>query len=267
MRVKSLILSPIYKTVKTGKPRQGIYYLFMLTALAGIAVFVSAWNSWLQGKEKMLLSFSFLLIFLVGLLFLFYLFVKLLSEVNDSKTHEDQPDKDSLPPTASQKNDGLSPRDSSADLLKGAFGKPDIKSIGEKILKNLAQEFEIVQGTIFVLNPESGLFTYASSYACTFETPPPDFASGEGINGQAAADQRMITIPNLPDSYKPVFSGLGKGKARYLYVIPLVSEKITQGIIEISCFKEIDDNRSYLLNKLMREGGQKLSSVLLREQK
>jgi hypothetical protein len=239
----------------------------MLTALTGIAVFVSAWNSWLQGKEKMLLSFFFLLLFIVGLILLFFRYNNLLTLIIESKAQLLQNGEGSSPTDASQKNEGSFPRDSSTDLLKGAFSKHDIKSIGEKILKNLGQEFEIVQAAFFVLKPDTGLFTYAASYACTFDTLPSDFAAGEGLSGQAAADQRMITIPNLPESYKPVFSGLGKGKARFLYIIPLVSEKITQGVIEISCFKEVDESRSYLLNKLMREGGQKLSAYLSKEQK
>jgi hypothetical protein len=159
-------------------------------------------------------------------------------------------------------NENMSNKVPHSDILKSVFSNQDVRIIGEKILKNLAQEFEIVQGVFFVKKSESTKFTIAASYACIFDKPPPDFSSGEGITGQAVADNKIIFIPDLPESFSPVVSGLGEGKARYLYVIPLTHERNSIAVIEISCFKKIAENRLPILNYLMLEGGQKLNSLL-----
>jgi hypothetical protein len=237
-------------------------YLFMLTAAAGIFMFISAWNSFILGKEKMYISLFCLVLFLTGLIILFFHFTRLAAE---HKTHEfqDAPSPDKAGSEAENINKETEPRkETVSGLLKGAFINNNLKITGEKILKNLALEFEIVQGVFFILNQETSHFTYLASFALSFENFPPDFAPGEGISGQAVSDGKIIVIPNLPDSYSPVISGLGKAKPRFLYVIPLIHERKCLAIIEISCFKEIEENRLSLLNQLMREGGTKLATVI-----
>jgi hypothetical protein len=267
MPLKLLILYQIYRNpVGTRKNKYSAPYLFLLTSAAGIAVFITAWNSFLQGKEKIYVSLVFLILLLTGLLALYFHFVRLVSILKNSK-----PSEDLFPGEPSgqipKKNVTDNPREASFSLLSGVFSKPDIQSIGEKILKNLAKEFEIVQGIFFVLQPKTGKFALAASYALNFGSLPPEFALGEGLTGQAIADDKIMVIPNLPESYSPVVSGLGKGKARYLYIIPLIHEKKSLAAIEISCFKEIEENKMPMLQQLMREGGLKLNAVLSPETK
>jgi hypothetical protein len=253
--------------VRIGKNKIRTTWLFLLAAGTGIAMFVSAWNSFLSGKEKIYISLSFLVLFLIVLVILYFQFSQLFSILNDVW----DPDDEQINHTPAEPNSPSLEMDNSRDtnfgLLKGVFNKPDMKSIGEKLLKNLAKEFDIVQGVVFVLNPQTSKYSAAASFALAFDNMPPDFAQGEGIPGQAAADNKILVIPNLPESFSPVISGLGRAKARYLYVIPLVYEKKTNAVVEISCFKEIEENRLSQLNQLMREGGSKISSVLATETK
>jgi hypothetical protein len=268
MQQKSLILYQNYsQTVGAIKNKLSVPILFLLVAASGIASFVSVWNSQLQGKNKTIISLTFLVIFLIGLLAIYCHFRRLVSILKAHNVAEEKKVEFIPSDQENQMTDKSPLRESSVDLLKGSFSKKDVRIIGEKILKNLAQEFEIVQGIFFILKAETGSFTMAASYACTFEKSPADFAEGEGISGQAAQDNKIITLHNLPESYSPVVSGLGKGKARFLYIIPMIYEKKSLAVVEISCFKEIEDNRISLLNQVMREGGQKLHSILSPEEK
>ncbi len=241
------------------------YFLFLLTAAAMIAAFILAWNSFLSGKNKFFVSLAFLLLSLLSLLVLYFKFNSLSSELKKlsySKTNVPEGPK-------SENNEDpvqtFSAKDSDADLLKGVFSSTVLARIGDRLLKNLAEEFEIVQGMFFIADPQESKYTLTASYACAFENPHQGFQEGEGINGQACMDNKVIVINNLPESYFQVISGLGKGKARILYLIPLVHEKKSLALIEISCFKEIEESRFYMLNRLMREGGEKIHSVLNNE--
>jgi hypothetical protein len=250
-----------------GKCKFIVPTFFLLTALAGIAVFITSWNSYILGKEKIYLSLGFMILFLIGLLSIYFQFSRLVSDLTNFKTSE-------LEKTASisfeqegQKNEEHLNKDYSFKLLKDSFNKTDARSIGEKILKNLAFEFEILQGVFFILIPETGKFTCSASFALGFDELPLDFEMGEGITGQAAKDNKILVINNLPESYSPVISGLGMGKARNLYIIPLVCEKKSYGVIEITTFKEIEEARMPLLNQLMHEGGIQMNSFLFPETK
>ncbi len=236
--------------------------LFLLTAGAGISMFVSAWNSFIQGKAYIYLSLFFLILFLLGLLTIYFYFLRIISIIKNShKFIENSTEKtDSVSELV--KNDFNENRKNAFNLLKAAFSKPDSKSIGEKILQNLSNDFGILQGVFFILKSETDSFIPVATFALDFEKPPAEFILGEGINGQAVADSKIVIISNLPDSYSHVISGLGKGKAKFLYVIPLVHERKSFGVVEFTVFKEIDDSQLSALNQLMREGGTKLHTVL-----
>lgn len=110
-----------------------------------------------------------------------------------------------------------------------------------RILINLAKEFELTQGIFYNKNEKTGAFEALSTYAyASFNTPAP-FFPGEGLNGQAAKDKKILCINNLPDNYINVVSGLGKGKACHLIVIPLLHNMEPVGIIELTSFRPFDD--------------------------
>jgi len=247
--------------VKNLNYKSYIIFLFLLTAVSGIAMFIILWNNFLLGKEKSFLSLVFLFFFLAGLISIYFLLSRFLSfEKKNYQLQNNSPDKkETLKETEETKT--IFGRDNSSGLLKGILNRSDTKTIAEKILKNLSTEFEITQGVFFILDSNTGKYSFAAAYAQNSDFLPHDFEPGEGITGQAAANMKITFIPNVPESYSPVISGLGIGKARCLYIIPLVYENMAIAVIEISCFKEIEENRMALLHQLMREGGLKLNSL------
>jgi len=242
-------------------------FVFLLTATAGIAIFISAWNSFQKGKDYIFLSLVFLILFLIGILYLYILFSRIYSVAHKKDIPDDKNSNSAIPAEETSKGVISGNREVPFSLLKGVFVKANPKNIGEKILKNLSQEFEIIQGVFFVLSADSQKYIPGASFAMDFDRLPAEFESGEGITGQAVIDNKILAISNLPESYSPALSGLGKGKAKFLYIIPLVHEKKAYGVIEISVFREIDEDRMTALNQLMREGGMKLYSVLFQETK
>lgn len=250
-----------------GKNRIIIPVLLLLTAIAGIAVFISSWNSFILGKEKIYFSLGFMILFLAGLLVTYFQFSRLSSDLENFNSSELEKTVKSSSESERQINDEHTNKEQTFRLLKDSFSKKDARSIGEKILKNLAYEFEILQGVFFILIPETGNYICSASFALGLDKSPLDFKSGEGITGQAAADNKILVINNLPESYSPAISGLGIGKARFLYIIPLVYDKKSYGVIEISTFKEIEETRMPLLNQLMQQGGIQMNSFLFPETK
>jgi hypothetical protein len=238
-----------------------LFIFILLLGAAGLGMFISLWNSSLNDNNLIFISVVLLFIFLslTGFLFISIRGISA-SLLKTSKQDEILPGTDSQLQSGSERKLIVSNTDPE-ELLRGITLKQPLKKAGEKLLSNLAKEFSIVQGVFFVLNPESGLFSLVAQFACSFEKLPADFAEGEGLNGQAAADKKLMCISGLPEAFTPAVSGLGKGRAPFLYIIPILKENITRAVIEISTFTNIDEEGQLLLEELMNVGGNRLFPV------
>ena len=122
----------------------------------------------------------------------------------------------------------------------------------ETIMINMASEFEITQGIFYLKNNKTGMFEAMSTYACASHEKPASFAPGEGLTGQAAKSRKILSLENLPDDYLDVVSGLGHHKARQLIIIPVLVNKETIGIIEISSFRKFGEEDEWVFKNLAK---------------
>ncbi len=141
------------------------------------------------------------------------------------------------------------------NIMNGLNSKLDKKEFSEKLLSNIAKQFDLVQGIVFLRN-ENGLFSKAGTYAFYSEDEVPDFEEGVGIAGQVAANKELINITNLPDRYLTVLSGLGSSAPGNLVIFPIISENETIGIVEIATFKRIEKFGENVLKVLSRRLGE-----------
>lgn len=129
---------------------------------------------------------------------------------------------------------------------------------GETLLKMLVSELEIMSGMLFTPD-EKGTFISAASYAVPHSTLPQTFQVGEGLNGQAVQNKQLALYRDLPDSYASLLSGLGKSKAGYLAIVPILSNGEVVGCLEVAGFKWKSERLEQLFNLIASEIGSKLS--------
>jgi transcriptional regulator with GAF, ATPase, and Fis domain len=127
--------------------------------------------------------------------------------------------------------------------LKNLLAKVEASSLeklGDSCLSSLAHDLQIVQGLFYYREPGTDLFQTCGKYAWYSVEQPPVIQLGESLSGQAAKDGKLVHIPNVPDNYIQVLSGLGTSSPKHLYVIPLMRDETAWGIIELASFKELD---------------------------
>ncbi len=146
--------------------------------------------------------------------------------------------------------------------LKNLTNTTNINSFGEKILSNLAHEYNIMQGIFYCFDEKAGNFNYISGYAVVPELIPGPFSEKEGFAGQAAFEKSIIVLKDIPGDYRIVQSGLGKSQPACIYFIPLVHQGQTQGLIEFSVFKELSEIRLNSLNDIIHMGGKLLNEKI-----
>ncbi|HOP04277.1 MAG TPA: GAF domain-containing protein [Tenuifilaceae bacterium] len=108
----------------------------------------------------------------------------------------------------------------------------------EKLLANVANKFEIVQGIVFLYNPQKKKFCFSGGYAYFSEEIPREFSEGETLSGQVAKNKILLNLDNVPEGYITILSGLGKGTPKNLIIAPvLTAQSECIGVIELASFK------------------------------
>ncbi len=147
-------------------------------------------------------------------------------------------------------------------IIPADVAKLTIEKFTEKILANLAREFELVQGLFYLKEKKSGIFKIAGEYAYYAEERPAEFKEGETLSGQVAKNKKLLNVPNIPEDYITILSGLGKSSPRFLVILPVLVENETAGIIEMASFKEFDKNVLDLFENFSDTIGGHLTKVI-----
>lgn len=221
---------------------------------------IFAWNL----KAGQTAAFSYIIIFSLLDLFFIGLVFQILSgkEIAFWKKNKKQMDPELEKEPSSEINiqrEYVDTKTQAERIFKSVMLKRSVKSFGEKILENLADEFEGFQGIFYVYKKADKKFHPISFYAMIDNEQVKAFAAGEGLNGQAVNEENITILSNLPKSYRPVKSGLGEANPQFLYFIPFFNDNSCIALVELSTFKEVTESKINTLNYLVLLGGKKLT--------
>jgi len=229
---------------------------FVILVIALGILFIQLWNNFSLNPEINInyIVYLYLLIILAAALVLFLINIFQLNEIQSADID--------LAPT-----DSIQSPDQSGDLFftpdidvdematviipKIDFKEP-VEDYSEKILQNLAKQFNLVLGVFYLKNEKTSVFQPVSTYAWASESPPASFIIGEGLTGQVAKNRIQMKVDNIPEGYIKVLSGLGSGSPQNLLIIPLLLNKETIGIIEIASFMEFDKVTEWTIKYLSK---------------
>ncbi len=136
-------------------------------------------------------------------------------------------------------------------ILKGLDeNKTDITAFSDKLFENMSRELHIVQGMLFLWDPEKQVYKTVNTYAYYAEDTYREYKLGEGITGQVAKNRKFLYIKNVPEGYITVLSGLGEGSPNYLTFLPIISENQTIAVIEFASFEPLPEPHKELLEAI-----------------
>lgn len=133
----------------------------------------------------------------------------------------------------------------------------------------LSQDWQLVQGILFLYDPSSDEYRSQASYAYFSERGGPrPFREGETLTGQVVRESKPLLLKDLPSEYRIVASGLGKRAPRVLRIDPLgrrveplaengspsedgQSSKVAFGALETAFFLEHSDFETELLTRFI----------------
>ncbi|MBN2519974.1 MAG: GAF domain-containing protein [Bacteroidales bacterium] len=136
------------------------------------------------------------------------------------------------------------------------------EKFAEDFLSNLSKVYDIVIGIIYLRKAKSDEFDAIGTYAYYSNDPPKSFKIGENITGQAAKDQKILNINNLPENYLSVVSGLGNSSPKHLIIIPVIYKEQTISIIELASFKSYNNKDEEFFMDLSKKISNKLNKFM-----
>ncbi len=134
--------------------------------------------------------------------------------------------------------------------------------LAEKILANIASEYDIVQGLFYIRKENSDTFGIAGKFAYYGEEEPKDFELGVALTGQTAKNQKVLNLTKIPENYITVLSGLGQGSPNGLLLVPVIHNQKTTGLIELASFKQFDRKTEDIFTQLSETIGKRLSETI-----
>ncbi len=129
-------------------------------------------------------------------------------------------------------------------------GNQEPAEIADRAIRFLAEYLEAPVGAVHVVG-DDGVFRRLGAFALTTRvTRSPDpVTTGEGLVGQAARENRMIALADVPASYFTVESGLGASLPRQLVVVPAHVDGEVNAVIELGFFREVGVAERRLLDR------------------
>lgn len=242
------------------KYRSIIIFSYIFLILCVVALFISVWNHLsLNPGIRVGNGLYFLLfgiIILATLMFTLHLLEENRLHPAEHKDLPESPVVEETPPEPSL-DSYISPYEVDIDVIAESIvprinPKEATGDYAERILRNLAKHFQMVQGLFYLKNPKSGLFESIAVYAFSSDQDPAPFRIGEGIPGQVAKNKTLLNLKKIPEGYLEIHSGLGQSPPRNILFLPLLLNKEAIGIIEIATFSEIDGETEWTLKNLAK---------------
>ncbi len=237
--------------------------LFLLIAASIISEAILAWNAQMKIPFHTGTLLFWILAGIVSLGFLLFLNFQIKGKSDIDKGVNDEAktvvSSDSSSPKSLYTTDDN--KFNASLLLQGLDKKRSVADFAEALIKNINNEFKIVQAVFYVKKDEQR-FTPAAGFAISKEFMDSSFIPGEGVNGQAALDGKVKIMSVIPENYRLIKSGLGNGSPSYISIIPFMHEKECIGMLEFSAFQKRTAEKMELLKILSVSVGQILFKII-----
>ncbi len=152
-------------------------------------------------------------------------------------------------------------------LAEHTLGQHAMESLGRSVLEFLARYLDVAVAALYVRDEDGSLLRVAA-YGMTHDTgeTQQSFHGAEGQVGQAALENRVLQLDDVPANYLKVSSGLGQGTPRHVLVIPVHNDGLVNGVVELGFLRALGARDLEFVNMIANNIGNSLHAALYRRQ-
>jgi signal transduction histidine kinase/HAMP domain-containing protein/ActR/RegA family two-component response regulator len=144
-------------------------------------------------------------------------------------------------------------------------GQRDIGEVCRMIMNEVTPLVNAQVGAFYMHDPGADAtprLRLTSSYGYVSPGTEVVFAPGEGLVGQAVLSRRAIRVPETPNGYLVVRSGLGSSPPADVVVLPVIFEGEPLGVIEFASFGQFSELHLTFLDRLVATIAVALNTIL-----
>lgn len=125
-------------------------------------------------------------------------------------------------------------------LAERMLGQPDMARLGHSALDFLAHYLDAPVAALYSHGSDGQLKRVAAhGFSPASQQVEQTFYSPQGLVGQAALENRIVRLDDVPPDYLKVTSGLGQSAPRHVLVVPLHHEAQVTGVVEMAFLREL----------------------------
>ena len=150
-------------------------------------------------------------------------------------------------------------------LAEHTLGQHAIASLGRSVLEFLARYLDVAVAALYI-RQEDGRLQRVAAYGLTHDSDEAgqSLDSDQGLVGQAALENRVLQLDDLPASYLKVSSGLGQGSARHVLVVPVHNDGLVNGVVELGFLRALAPRDLEFVTMIASNIGNSLHAALYR---
>ncbi|MDP3824979.1 MAG: response regulator, partial [Polaromonas sp.] len=150
-------------------------------------------------------------------------------------------------------------------LAEHTLGQHAIASLSRSVLEFLARYLDVAVAALYI-RQEDGRLQRVAAYGLAPESGEAgqSLDSDQGLVGQAALENRVLQLNDLPASYLRVSSGLGQGSARHVLVVPVHNDGVVNGVVELGFLRALAPRDLEFVTMIASNIGNSLHAALYR---
>lgn len=142
-----------------------------------------------------------------------------------------------------------------------------LESLGRSVLEFVARYLDVGVAALYVREDNGDLRRVAAyGFSASNESATQAFGSAESLVGQAALENRVLRLDNLPEGYLKVSSGLGQASPRHVLQIPVHNDGQVNGVVELGFLRELGARDLEFVNMIANNIGNSIHAALYRRQ-
>jgi CheY-like chemotaxis protein/signal transduction histidine kinase/CHASE3 domain sensor protein len=150
-------------------------------------------------------------------------------------------------------------------LAEHTIGQPVVESLGRSVLEFVARYLDVAVAAVYVREDKGNLRRVAAyGFTKDNEAAGQSFYSAEGLVGQAALENRVLQLDDMPDNYLKVTSGLGQGSPRHVLVVPVHNDGQVTGVVELGFLRALGPRDLEFVNMIANNVGSSIYAALHR---
>lgn len=156
-------------------------------------------------------------------------------------------------------------RTGQSELSARSAGHNTLRPLSEAVLDYVARYLEASVGALYIRDEQGAL-----RRSGTYGFPPEEqsgmlFRGAESLVGQAAQENRVIALADVPPDYIKINSGLGESSPRNLLIAPFSHEGKVNGVIEVGFLHSITARDREFVTMIGEAVGASVSASLYRQ--